>query len=178
MLVYQFQHPGKYRVILSFKPTLVVKLNMRQSTLLFLLQDNQILLAMKKRGFGAGKWNGVGGKPDGDEKIEETAVRETKEEIGVFPRNIKQVASLDFFFQDNPDWDQQVLVYTTNEWDGNPTESEEMKPQWFDQNKLPFDDMWADDKFWLPIILSGKNVIAKFIFNQNGNIVDQSINEI
>jgi len=151
---------------------------MRQSTLLFLIRDNQILLAMKKRGFGVGKWNGVGGKPHGDEKIEETAIRETTEEIGVIPNNIKQVANLDFFFQNNPDWDQQVVVYTSNQWSGQPTESEEMKPEWFDLDKIPFDQMWPDDKFWLPQMLAGKNIIAKFIFNDQGNIVDQTINEI
>lgn len=151
---------------------------MRQSTLLFLLKDNQILLAMKKRGFGVGKWNGVGGKSNIDEKIDDTAVRETQEEIGVTPKNIKQVASLDFFFQDNPDWDQQVLVYTTSEWDGDPTETEEMKPQWFDLDKIPYNQMWPDDKFWLPQMLAGKNIIAKFIFNSQNQIIDQSINEI
>jgi 8-oxo-dGTP diphosphatase/8-oxo-dGTP diphosphatase/2-hydroxy-dATP diphosphatase len=33
-----------------------------QTTLLLGLKDNKLLLAMKKRGFGAGKYNGVGGK--------------------------------------------------------------------------------------------------------------------
>lgn len=151
---------------------------MRQSTLLFLIKDNQVLLAMKKRGFGVGKWNGVGGKLDGDEKIEDTAIRETQEEIGVIPKNINQVATLDFFYQNNPDWDQQVLVYTTTDWEGDPTESQEMNPQWFDQNQLPFDYMWPDDPFWLPLVLKHKNVVAKFIFDDNNQIIDKTINEI
>jgi len=151
---------------------------MRQSTLLFLIKDNQILLAMKKRGFGEGKWNGAGGKPEGDENIDQTAIRETKEEIGVVPKNIKQVATLDFFFQNNPDWDQQVSVYITSEWEGEPIESEEMSPQWFDKKQLPFESMWPDDPFWLPLVLDGKNIIAKFIFNDAGQIVDKTINEV
>lgn len=151
---------------------------MRQSTLCFLLKDKQILLAMKKRGFGTGKWNGPGGKPDGNETIEETAIRETKEEICVLPKNIQQVAIIDFFFQNNPDWDQQVLVYTTTNWEGEPTESEEMKPQWFNQDNLPFESMWPDDKFWLPKVLSGKNIVAKFVFNEQGEIIDYNINEV
>lgn len=164
--------------ILPFNRLLVVKLDMRQSTLMFLLKDNQILLAMKKRGFGIGKWNGVGGKQHENESIDQTAIRETQEEIGITPKNIKQVANLDFFFQDNSDWDQQVIVYTTTEWEGQPTESEEMKPLWFDLDKIPFDQMWADDKFWLPKMLIGKNIIAKFIFNNQSQIIDQTINEI
>ena len=72
---------------------------MKQATLLFLLKNNQILLAMKKRGFGQGRWNGAGGKPKDEETIIETAIRETQEEIGVTPKNISQVATLDFYFQ-------------------------------------------------------------------------------
>ena len=36
---------------------------------------NQILLGMKKRGFGSGKWNGFGGKVEPNETIEEAAKR-------------------------------------------------------------------------------------------------------
>src|ERR1700734_1865860 len=105
---------------------------MRQATLLFLIDDNQILLALKKRGFGEGKWNGVGGKPDGEESIEQTAIRECQEEIGVKPIEISQTAKLDFYFpKDKPDWDQQVNVYLCRKWEGKPTESEEMAPKWF-----------------------------------------------
>ena len=56
-----------------------------QTTLLFLLKENQILLGMKKRGFGAGKYNGIGGKLEPDETVEQAMVRETQEEIGVTP---------------------------------------------------------------------------------------------
>jgi len=59
---------------------------MRQTTLCLLLKENKILFAMKKRGFGVGRWNGAGGKFDperGDKHILDAAVRETEEEIGV-----------------------------------------------------------------------------------------------
>ena len=54
---------------------------LREATIVLLLRNDEVLLAMKKRGFGEGKWNGVGGKPNAGESIEEVAVRETKEEI-------------------------------------------------------------------------------------------------
>lgn len=54
-------------------------------TLLFLIKDDHVLLAMKKRGFGAGNWNGVGGKIEAGESIEQALVRECQEEIGVTP---------------------------------------------------------------------------------------------
>ena len=151
---------------------------MKQNTLLFLLKDNQILLAMKKRGFGKGFWNGVGGKPELNENILNTAIRETQEEIGVVPKNITQIATLDFYFKNNPDWNQQVLTFFAKEWEGKPSESEEMKPQWFDLDKIPFESMWPDDIFWLPLVLSGKKIKAEFTLGENNIILDKKINEI
>jgi len=149
-----------------------------QTTLCLLLKENQILLAMKKRGFGQGRWNGVGGKPNPGENIIETAVRETEEEIEVTPIDLKQVAILNFYFKNKPEWDQQVLVFTATKWIGGPTETEEMKPQWFDLDKIPYNLMWPDDTFWLPLVLKNKKIKAKFIFGENDIILDKEINII
>lgn len=151
---------------------------MKQATLLFLLKDNQILLAMKKRGFGVGRWNGVGGKPKDNENIFDTAVRETQEEINVTPLNISHVATLNFYFKNKSEWNQQVLVFITHDWKGDPSESEEMSPKWFDTKKIPFDSMWVDDPFWLPKILSGKKINATFTFGDNDVILAQEVHEI
>ncbi|XP_078221898.1 uncharacterized protein LOC118150622 [Callithrix jacchus] len=47
----------------------------RLSTLVLVLQPQQVLLGMKKRGFGAGRWNGFGGKVQEGETTEEGAKR-------------------------------------------------------------------------------------------------------
>jgi ADP-ribose pyrophosphatase YjhB (NUDIX family) len=151
---------------------------MQQATLLFLVKDNKILLAMKKRGFGVGKWNGVGGKPKDNEDIFDTAIRETQEEINVTPLNISHVATLNFYFKNKSEWNQQVLVFTTHDWKGEPSESEEMSPKWFDVKNIPFESMWTDDPFWLPKILSGKKINAAFTFGDNDIILDQEVHEI
>jgi 8-oxo-dGTP pyrophosphatase MutT (NUDIX family) len=137
-------------------------------TLLFLLTDEQILLAMKKRGFGVGKWNGVGGKIEAGESIEEALVRECQEEIGVTPVSWQKVAELDFV-QDsdaNP-WHMYVHAYISKVWQGDPAESEEMKPQWYSQSTIPYEKMWEDDVYWLPKVLAGGKVSGKFTFDAN-----------
>ena len=146
---------------------------MRHVTLLFLLRDDtqEICLAMKKRGFGAGKLNGVGGKVGEGESVEAATVREAKEEIGVDidPKALVAVAEIAFHFDSKPDWDLYCHIFFTRMWAGEPTESEEMAPEWFDQGDIPFERMWVDDKYWLPLVLRGDYVKAEFTFTSDGS---------
>ena len=145
---------------------------MKQTTLCFLQKDNQLLLAMKKRGFGVGKWNGVGGKVGEGETIEQATVREAQEEIGVSiaTKDLRKVADLYFKFVEKEEWNQHCSVYMTSVWKGEPIESEEMKPQWYPQNDLPYKDMWVDDPHWLPRVIAGEAIEARFVFNQKGEM--------
>ncbi len=158
---------------------------MRDTTLCFLVEtfDNKIssvLLAMKKRGFGVNWYNGVGGKTNEGESIESAAVREVFEEISVSvnPLDLKKVALIKFEFADNPEWDQLMHVYLVEEWEGEPRESEEMKPEWFNSESIPYSQMWPDDKFWLPQVMQGKKVEAYFKLDKNNNILAQEVKEV
>jgi len=151
---------------------------LRQTTLALLFKNNQILLAMKKRGFGQGRWNGVGGKPKEGETVEEAAKRETSEEIGVEIVKFGEIARLSFYFANKPEWNQEVIVYKVDEWAGEPTESEEMAPKWFPFEEIPYESMWPDDKYWLPLVLEGKNVRASFVFGENDVVEDMEVTEM
>lgn len=154
---------------------------MRDATLLFLTKRqgdrvDQICLAMKKRGFGAGKWNGVGGKPEPEDlSIEATARREAFEEIGVQPQEIEKVGEMQFEFPHNPDWNMRVHVYFCEEWTGEPAESEEMKPEWYKIEDIPHNQMWADDWYWLPKALRGEYIEATFKYKDDENIEEYVI---
>ena len=152
-----------------------VKKPLRRATICFLVKDNKILLAMKKRGFGKGRWNGVGGKVNIGETVLAAAIRETQEEIQVTPKKLKLVAKLDFYFPYvalKEDYNQQVIVYMIDDWDGKPAETEEMKPQWYSKKLLPYNKMWSDDHLWLPHVLAGKKVRADFYFNESQGVED------
>ncbi len=155
---------------------------MKDTTLLFLIKRNpdtleisHILLAMKKRGFGMNRWNGVGGKLEPGESIEEGVLREANEEIGVVAHDLKKVARLAFSFALKPEWNQCVHVFFSDEWEFEPAESEEMRPEWFEIGNIPFDEMWPDDPFWLPQVLEGKLVQAAFTFGDQDIILEQQV---
>ena len=145
---------------------------MRDSTLCFLVKGQppeEILLGFKKVRFGADKYNGIGGKVNDGESIRDATARELHEETGVrvSPDDLERVAELAFSFPARPDWDQVVHVYLARRWAGTPQESEEMRPTWFPVTALPFEQMWADDEHWLPRVLSGERVCARFSFGDD-----------
>jgi 8-oxo-dGTP diphosphatase/2-hydroxy-dATP diphosphatase len=146
-------------------------------TLCLITKDHQVLLGMKKRGFGEGRWNGFGGKVAGGETIEEAAIRETKEEAGIDVLNLTEVGVLEFEFKGNPQI-LEVHVFTTSEYTGSPSESEEMRPEWFDFDAVPYTLMWPDDKFWLPLVLAGKKIKGRFAFGPGDAIIEHHLEEI
>ncbi|MBU3901454.1 8-oxo-dGTP diphosphatase [Patescibacteria group bacterium] len=145
-------------------------------TLCVIHRSPKILLGMKKRGFGAGRWNGFGGKLNEGETIEEGLKRETKEEVGVEINDFNKVGIIEFEFKGNPEI-LEVHIFRASDFSGEPAESEEMKPQWFNQDELPFDSMWPDDIHWFPFFLSGKKFRGRFLFGENDVILKKRLFE-
>jgi len=148
---------------------------MKHVTLVFLRREGEILLAMKKRSFGIGKWNGAGGKVEVGESYEEAAIRECQEEIGVTPLALKKVGEL--HFHDLPDVEHYCHIYTTTEWEGEPHETEEMNPRWFSESSIPYDTMWPDDELWVPLLLAGK-LFKGVVTIEDDKVTGQEITEV
>lgn len=125
---------------------------------------------MKKRGFGQGMWNGSGGKPTKDESIDQTALREIQEEFKVVVKAMVKVAEINFTLLEE-DMNVLMITFLATDWDGEPTETDEMRPAWFPIAEVPYEEMWASDKEWLPIILSGKKIKARYTYGQEGGEV-------
>lgn len=145
-------------------------------TLLFLKRNDEILLAMKKRDFGKGLWNGVGGKIQPGEMIDQALVRECREEIGVIPMHYHKVAENSFHeFHEGEPANMYVYTYFCDEWEGEPTESEEMAPKWFAITDIPYLQMWPDDDYWLPQVLAGSKIMGEFELDENNGIISHSV---
>jgi len=131
--------------------------------ILFVLDDDQILLIHKKRGLGHGKVNGPGGRLEPRESAYQAAVRETEEEVGLVVGNLTEQALLHFVFTNG--YTLEVTVFTTNSYSGEMIETDEARPFWCKRTEIPYDRMWADDRIWLPHVLAGDYVTGEFIFD-------------
>ena len=131
--------------------------------------DGKLLLQKKSKGlFGGEKWNGVGGKMKMNETPEECARREVFEETALSVVDLKSHGILNFYFGDRSRLDWVVHVFSTKVFEGEPKASGEGDLQWFAFEDIPYDEMWQDDKHWLPLLLEDKNFRGNFYFDEEG----------
>jgi len=134
----------------------------QRATLLFILREEKILLIHKLRGFGAGKVNGPGGKIDPGESALDAALRETFEELDIMPLGAEQRGQLHFQFHDG--YSLQCTVFLACDFLGQPRATAEAIPFWVEVNQIPYAQMWADDRHWLPLLISGAHFDGYFEF--------------
>jgi len=127
-------------------------------------EHREVLLGFKKAGFGAGRWVGLGGHIEDGEAPDEAAAREVTEESSLTVSGLAHMASLNFIFPARPAWNQTADVFVTSDFAGEAAESDEVTPRWFLIDALPFDGMWDDARYWMPLVLAGERVCADITF--------------
>jgi 8-oxo-dGTP diphosphatase len=139
----------------------------------YLLRDGhagpEVLLGQKRRGLGTGRVVGPGGKREPGETAVQTAVREVSEEVGLRldPGDLEARGTLDYRFPYRPSWSQVSDVFVCRRWSGTPVASDELEPRWIPVDDVPYAAMWDDAKYWLPGVLGGGSVDARFTFAED-----------
>jgi 8-oxo-dGTP diphosphatase len=104
-----------------------------------ILKDEKVLLIKRTGSHGEGTWSSPGGHIDFGETIEETAVRETKEETGIDITRIKFKAITNDVFPD--DGKHYITIWVQGDYaEGNPTiqSTQELTDLgWFSWSNLP-----------------------------------------
>ena len=147
------------------------------TTLALIMNRDNVLMGQKKRGFAQGTFNGIGGKQDPGETIEQAMIRETQEEIGVTPTNPTLVGNIDF---ENINYKGEhvninLSVYICDGYKGEIQETDEMIPYWFDKNHLPYEQMLPDDVLWFPMVFENGFIKGKITYDDNMNRIDYKI---
>ena len=144
--------------------------------MMFVIKDGQILLIEKKRGLGAGKINGPGGKIEPGETPLEAVIRETQEELVVTPVRPRKLGELRFSMSICPD----ILchVYRADDVLGTPTETDEAVPLWTKLDDIPYDRMWEDDQHWLPLVIAERSFLGSFVFEDEQMLWREIITDV
>ena len=146
-----------------------------RATLLFVVQDKRVLLIRKKRGLGAGKINAPGGRLERGERPAPGAIRESEEELLITPGGLVKHGELSFQFVDG--YSIFVHVFRASNYRGEPTETEEATPHWTHVDEIPYQEMWADDALWVPILLKRGFFSGRFLFDDEV-MLDYQLDEL
>lgn len=144
------------------------------ATLVFVVRNGQVLLIRKKRGLGAGKINGPGGRLERGESPLECAVREVREELCTTPTGLEMCGENRFQFVDG--YSTHVYVFRAAGCDAEPVETDEATPIWAPVERIPYEEMWEDDYLWLPLLLRGRQFSGRFIFDGD-SMLDYEVEE-
>jgi len=147
-----------------------------RATLVFIRCGEQVLLIRKLRGLGAGKINGPGGRIEAGEAIFACARREVEEELCVTPTGLELRGELRFQFVDGHSI--QAFVFSATGYAGEPQSTDEAIPQWTHQDAIPYDQMWADDRLWLPLLLAGNRFKGRFLFEGEQMLLQDVVIEV
>lgn len=139
-----------------------------ESSLCVITDGDRILLLKKATGIGEGKWYPTGGKVKPGEMPKAGVAREVFEETGLHVTNLRHHGEVTCYFGygTNPMW--VVQIFSTCDFKGSLEESGEGALRWFPINKIPYDEMWEDDRHWLPLLLEGKRFKGEFFYDEGG----------
>ena len=147
-------------------------------TVVFIIKNDQVLLGLKKQGFGMGKWNGFGGKLNPGETLEECARREIREEAMIELEDLEKFAISEFHFEGSEKF-YEVHHYVARSFKGEPKETDEMKPAWFSIHGMPYKDMWPDLEYWWEShFLKGKKFKNHFNYAASGEVIGHTTEEV
>lgn len=150
------------------------------ATLCHIIKGRRFLLQKKSRGlFGGGKWNGVGGRVEQNETPVECVKREVFEETGLRVLDLKFHGILNFYFGDRKELDWIVHVFSTKNFEGEPKPSKEGNLKWFDFEEIPYEEMWGDDRYWIPLLFKERCFQGNFYFDERGEkLLDFNLNVV
>lgn len=145
------------------------------TNLALIIDEDRILLGKKKRGIGASRYNGYGGKVDPGETVEDSLVREVFEESGLVLTKYEKIGVLQL---ETPLFDNEMHIFASNAFSGELRETPEMAPEWFSMENIPYDEMWQSDSLWYPYFLAGDKFVGRIVFDENDEVVESLIEPI
>jgi ADP-ribose pyrophosphatase YjhB (NUDIX family) len=140
---------------------------------------NKILLGLKRKRIGKGKWNGHGGHFEKKDKIiEARARREVQQECGLKPETIEECGVVKII-NDEIGKIIELHIFSSTKFVGKlKSKTDEMeRNRWFSFSCIPRDQMWPSDKIILPFVLASKKFTGYFHYDQRGKLIQHYVEE-
>ena len=134
-------------------------------------KQGKVLLIMKKTGLGQGKVSAPGGRLEPGETFLQAAIRECQEEVSLTP--LAPEKRMELHFQFTSGYAMYGEAFFTDSWEGEERPSDEADPFWCDLDKIPWDNMWEDDRLWLPQALNGKKLRGFYVFDDDKMLLEK-----
>ncbi|MBQ2810673.1 MAG: 8-oxo-dGTP diphosphatase [Alphaproteobacteria bacterium] len=132
------------------------------------VKNRKYVMIRHQRGINKGYINFPGGKKEEGESISDCVCRETLEETGLIIKNPVEVGYIEFAGKDF-----YVHIFKSTQFEGELLAKEdEVDVFWQDVDNVPYDQMRAADRHFLPEILSGKYVKRRYFYDENFNLTD------
>ena len=136
---------------------------LERATLVYLVRGESVLLIRKLRGHGAGKVNAPGGRVEAGESVEACAIREVAEEVGIRVDALALRALLRYH-DPAEGFAMAGFAFVSLDFHGTCARTAEADPFWCRADDIPYDEMWENDRVWLPRVLRGECLRADFRF--------------
>ncbi len=126
---------------------------MRLSTLCYIEKDNSYLMLhriKRENDVNKDKWVGIGGKFEENESPDECLLREVKEEVGLTLNSYKFRGIVTFASEA---WETEYMhLFTSDDFDGIPTDCDEGAPQWVKKTDVKNLPIWEGDKIFFDLL--------------------------
>jgi 8-oxo-dGTP diphosphatase len=139
------------------------------ATVCFVCREDKVLLQLRPSHLSwSGRWNGPGGKVDPGEAPQETIAREVAEETGLRILDPTRHGTLDLVFGQPEQSRLVVHLFRATRFAGRPRGTAGTL-RWFRRDRLPWELLWPDQRYWLGSVLDGGHLEGSCTFDAAGD---------
>lgn len=141
-------------------------------------RSGTLLLIKPTEGIGKDKWNAPGGEIVQGDKPEKSAIKYLYQQTGLYASKVFNNGTVRLALNGQSEFSYRLHIFSTKTATGELKPAIQGEVKWFNLTDIPYFEMWADDRYWLNLVMQGKQFDADFFFDEhNEKVVKYQIKE-